>query len=65
MLPRKYLTVKEVSQYVGIATDTIYKMVSQRQIPFSKVGRLLRFDQTIVDTWIKQHTVMPMPPKRH
>jgi excisionase family DNA binding protein len=60
MLPRKYLTVKEVSQYFGIATDTIYKMVSQRQIPFSKVGRLLRFDQTILDTWIKQHTVMPM-----
>jgi excisionase family DNA binding protein len=60
MLPRKYLTVKEVSQYFGIATDTIYKMVSQRQIPFSKVGRLLRFDHTILDIWIKQHTVMPM-----
>jgi excisionase family DNA binding protein len=60
MLPRTYLTVKEVSQYVGIATDTIYKMVSQRQIPFSKLGRLLRFDQTILDAWIKQHTVMPM-----
>ena len=65
MLPRTYLTVKEVSQYVGIATDTIYKMVSQRQIPFSKVGRLLRFDQTILDTWIKQHTVMPMPRKSY
>jgi excisionase family DNA binding protein len=65
MLPRKYLTVKEVSAYMGIAPDTIYAMVSQRRIPYVKVGRLVKFDQAALDTWLKQHTVMPMPPKRH
>jgi excisionase family DNA binding protein len=65
MLPRKYLTVREVSEYMGIATDTIYTMVSQRRIPYVKVGRLVKFDQAVLDAWIKQHTVMPMPPKRH
>ena len=65
MLLRKYLTVKEVSEYIGIAVDTIYKMVNQRRIPFVKVGRLVKFDQAALDAWLKQHTVMPMPPKTY
>jgi excisionase family DNA binding protein len=63
MVTRKLLNVKEVSGYTGLATDTIYTMVSQRKIPFMKVGRLVKFDQTMLDAWLKQHTVMPMLPK--
>jgi excisionase family DNA binding protein len=64
MVSRKFLTVKEVSGYIGIATDTIYTMVSQRRIPYVKVGRLVKFDQSDLDSWLKQHKVMPMPSKR-
>jgi excisionase family DNA binding protein len=63
MLSRKLLTVKEVSGYTGLAPDTIYTMASQRRIPHVKVGRLVKFDQAMLDAWIKQHTVMPMPSK--
>jgi excisionase family DNA binding protein len=63
MVTRKLLSVKEVSGYTGLAPDTIYTMVSQRRIPFVKVGRLVKFDQTMLDAWLKQHTVMPMLPK--
>ena len=55
--------MKEVSGYTGLAPDTIYTMVSQRRIPYVKVGRLVKFDQAMLDAWIKQHTVMPMPSK--
>jgi excisionase family DNA binding protein len=65
MLQRKYLTVKEVSQYIGVATDTIYTMVNQRRIPYVKVGRLVKFDQAALDAWLKQNTVMPMPRKTY
>lgn len=60
MVSRKLLTVNEVSAYTGLAPDTIYTMVSQRRIPFVKVGRLVKFDQAMLEAWIKQHTVMPM-----
>ena len=63
MVTRKLLSVKEVSGYTGLATDTIYTMVSQRRIPYVKVGRLVKFDDAMLQAWIKQHTVMPMPPK--
>lgn len=63
MLSRKLLTVKDVSGYTGLAPDTLYTMVSQRRIPYVKVGRLVKFDLELLDKWIKQQTVMPMPPK--
>lgn len=55
------MSVKETATYLGLAPDTIYSMVSQRRIPFVKVGRLVKFDVELLDQWIKQNTVMPMP----
>lgn len=57
------MNVKEVNVYTGIAPDTLYTMVSQRRIPFVKVGRLVKFDIAMLDHWIKQRTVLPMPSK--
>lgn len=59
----RLMSVKEVAVYTGLSPDTVYTMVSQRRIPFVKVGRLTKFDLGLLDAWIKQHTVMPMPSK--
>ena len=60
MLPPKLLSVKEVSAITGLAPDTIYKMISQRRIPFVKVGRLVKFKQQAIDEWIEKQSVAPM-----
>ena len=62
-IKRRLLNVKETAEYTGLSVHTLYTMVSQRRIPFVKVGGALRFDLTLLDEWIKQHTVMPMPSK--
>jgi len=59
----RLITVKEAAVYTGLSPDTLYTMVSQRRIPFVKVGRLTKFDRGLLDTWITQHTVMPLPSK--
>ena len=59
----KLLNVREVSAYTGLAQDTIYTMVSQRRIPFVRVGRLVKFDPRLLERWLKANTVMPMPPR--
>ncbi|MDA0739572.1 MAG: helix-turn-helix domain-containing protein [Nitrospirae bacterium] len=64
-MTRRLLTIQEVSEYTGLSTHTLYTMVSQRRIPYVKVGRLTKFDVTLLDQWIAQNTVMPMPPKRY
>jgi excisionase family DNA binding protein len=58
--PRRFLSVEETADYTGLSRHTLYTMVSQRRIPFVKMGRLTKFDVTLLDAWIKQHTVMPM-----
>ncbi len=59
----RYVSVKEAAEYINFAVPTMYTMVSQRRIPFVRLGRTVRFDLRQLDEWIKKHTVMPMPPK--
>ncbi|MBH0178420.1 MAG: helix-turn-helix domain-containing protein [Nitrospira sp.] len=60
---RKLIPIQEAAQYTGLSPHTLYTMVSQRRIPYVKVGRLVKFDVDLLDKWIKQQTVMPMPPR--
>ena len=62
-LEHRLLDISEVAAYTGLSVHTIYTMVSQRRIPYVKVGRLVKFDEAMLQAWIKQHTVMPMPSK--
>ena len=62
-IERRLLNIQEVADYTGLSVHTLYTMVSQRRIPYVKVGRLTKFDLQQLDAWIKQHTVMPMPGK--
>lgn len=61
---QRLVSIKEAAVYTGLSPHTIYTMVSQRRIPFVKLGRLVKFDLELLDKWIQQQTVMPMPPKR-
>jgi excisionase family DNA binding protein len=57
---RRLITIQEAAEYTGLSPHTLYTMVSQRRIPYVKVGRLTKFDLRLLDEWLKQHTVMPM-----
>jgi len=61
---RRLIAIPDAAEYTGLSPHTLYTMVSQRRIPFVKVGRLVKFDLDLLDKWIKQNTVMPMPEKR-
>lgn len=65
LVSRRLLTIKEAAQYTSLSVHTLYTMVSQRRVPHVKVGRLVKFDLEMLDRWIKQQTVMPMPAKQH
>ena len=53
----KLLDIQEVSQLIGISISTLYKMTSQRRIPFVKIGRLIKFDRKKILEWIEQNSV--------
>jgi excisionase family DNA binding protein len=59
----EFIAIDAASKYTGLAISTLYKMVSQRRIPYTKMGRLVRFDLEVLDKWIKKNTFTPMPPR--
>ena len=62
-MERRLVDIRQAATYIGLSVHTLYTMVSQRRIPYVKVGRLTKFDVGLLDAWIKQNTVMPMPTK--
>lgn len=56
MAPR-LLDIQQVAIYTGLSVHTLYTMVSQRRIPFVKLGRLTKFDRDELDKWIGGHSV--------
>ena len=54
---RRYLGIKELADYLGIAQGTVYVWVCHRKIPYTKVGRLVKFDLLKIDKWLASNTV--------
>lgn len=50
-LDKRLLTVAEAAIFLTVKPRTIYAWVAERRIPYRKVGRLLRFDQTELLAW--------------
>jgi excisionase family DNA binding protein len=63
LIARRLLDIREVATYTGLSPHTLYTMVSQRRIPFVKLGGALKFDKVKVDDWIEKHAVLPMSPR--
>lgn len=53
------LSVKELSDYLRVSTDSIYTMVRENQIPFLRVRRRVLFYKHAVDSWIKDNSNSP------
>ena len=54
---KKYLNVKELSGLTGLKQSTIYQWVSQRKIPYIKLGKKILFDPDKINKWIDENTV--------
>jgi excisionase family DNA binding protein len=53
------LDLDELSKKIKVKPQTIYDWVYHKRIPFVKVGNLLRFDEGLIEQWIKKSTHIP------
>ena len=52
------LNYKQTSQLLGMPLGTLYALVSKRRIPHIRLSnRLVRFDKTEIEAWLRQHPV--------
>jgi excisionase family DNA binding protein len=54
---RRLITAKEASQYLGLSTDTVYRMASLKKLPYLKIGDRVLFDVKALDHWIDKHMI--------
>lgn len=57
MVQKRLLNANELSQMIDINRDTLYRWVSQRRIPFVKIGGRTKFDIEVINEWIKESSV--------
>lgn len=50
----RWLSVEEITEYLGIKRDTAYKWIADNKLPAHKVGRLWKFKKDEVDAWIRE-----------
>lgn len=53
------LTVEELARLLGVAPKTLRNYVSQRIIPFVKVGRRVLFQVKSIETWLEKKERKP------
>ncbi|MBL7132223.1 MAG: helix-turn-helix domain-containing protein [Candidatus Omnitrophica bacterium] len=56
-MEKRYIGIKELSQYLSVPEKTIRWWVWQRQLPYRKFGRLLRFDLYEIEKWSTESAV--------
>ena len=54
---KKYVDIKEISEYLGSTVNTVYSWVHQKKIPYVKMGRLVRFDIKKIEEWLEDNSV--------
>jgi excisionase family DNA binding protein len=60
-MERRFIGIKELSQYLGLTEGTLYVWVCHRKIPFYKFGKSVRFDLKKIDIWAKKKLVESLP----
>lgn len=50
---RLTLDISGVAEYLGTTEHHVRALIRRDAIPYFKVGRLIRFDQDVIDEWLE------------
>lgn len=53
------MTAEQMAAYLQVSRSQVYKMVQQRQVPYTKLSSSLRFVRSEVERWLRERTVWP------
>ena len=49
----RWLSVEEISKYLGVSNDTVYRWIDMHRMPAHRMGRLWKFKKDEIDEWVK------------
>lgn len=51
---KKYINIKDLSEYLDIKPSTLYDWVFRKKIPYYKIGRLVKFNMDEIEKWVEE-----------
>jgi len=61
----KYMTTEELAEYLKLAEQTIRRWVLNREIPFHKIKKAIRFRVSEIEKWIDEGGGHTLPQDRY
>lgn len=61
MPQKRFIGIKELSEYLDTPVGTLYVWTHQKKIPYYKIGRNVKFDLEKIEDWLKKKEVKPHP----
>jgi len=52
--PESWLSMDELTAYLGVKRDTVYKWIRRKEMPAHKVGWLWKFRRSEIDAWLER-----------
>ena len=60
----KYLTIEDLANYLKLAEQTIRRWVLNREIPYHKIKKVIRFRVSEIEKWIDDGGGYTVPTER-
>ena len=51
-MPEQLLTLEQVAEYLNVDKFTVYRLLSDKDLPAFKVGNQWRFKRKLIENWL-------------
>jgi excisionase family DNA binding protein len=55
-MAEQLLTTDQLAEYLNVDKFTVYRLISQKEIPAIKVGNQWRFKKKLIEAWLSQNS---------
>jgi excisionase family DNA binding protein len=57
-MTEQLLTTDQLAEYLNVDKFTVYRLISQKEIPAIKVGNQWRFKKKLIEAWLSQNSTI-------
>ncbi|ROR28137.1 AlpA family transcriptional regulator [Mobilisporobacter senegalensis] len=51
----KWYSQEEITKYLGVSKDTVYRWIAKKNMPATKIGRRWKFKLSEVEEWVRNN----------
>jgi excisionase family DNA binding protein len=55
-MPEQLLTLEQVAEYLNVDKFTVYRLLSDKDLPGFKVGNQWRFKRRMIENWLAKNS---------